>query len=71
MLVLSRKENEEIVVEDDIRIKLIGIRGNVVQLGIEAPQEVAIVRSELLPADGGLNCRPDQKHRKLRSATGK
>jgi len=48
MLVLSRKESESIVLGDDIIIKVIGIEKGVVRLGIEAPTNISIMRSELL-----------------------
>ena len=48
MLVLARKLNESIVLGDDITIKVISIDKGVVKLGIEAPREVSIIRSELL-----------------------
>jgi carbon storage regulator len=47
MLVLSRKLNETIVIDRNIRITVVGIRGNQVRLGIEAPGEVPILREEL------------------------
>lgn len=50
MLVLSRKKNESIVVDDAIVITVIEIRGDKVRLGIEAPREVAIHRSEVYAA---------------------
>jgi carbon storage regulator len=53
MLVLSRKLNEEILIGENIRIKVVMIRGNQVRLGIEAPDDVAIIRQELCdPARG-------------------
>jgi carbon storage regulator len=48
MLVLSRKLNESIVIGDHIRVTVVGIRGNHVRLGIEAPGDVSIMREELL-----------------------
>ena len=48
MLVLSRKPNQSIRIGDNISLHVIRIKGNVIQLGIEAPQDVRIVRSELL-----------------------
>ena len=50
MLVLSRKKNESIVVDDNIVITVVEIRGDKVRLGIEAPREVAIHRSEVRDA---------------------
>lgn len=47
MLVLTRKLNERIVIGENIRITVVGIRGNHVRLGIEAPPEVTILRDEL------------------------
>jgi carbon storage regulator len=47
MLVLSRKSQESITIGGNIKVRIISIRGNTVRLGIEAPQEVSIVRSEL------------------------
>lgn len=47
MLVLSRKENESIVINDDIEIKVISLRPDQVKLGIVAPREVKIYRREL------------------------
>lgn len=50
MLVLSRKKNESIVVNDSIVITVVEIRGDKVRLGIEAPWEVPIHRSEVQAA---------------------
>lgn len=55
MLVLSRKINEKILVGDKISIQVIGIKGNRVTLGIEAPQGVRVLRFEILPEDDNKN----------------
>lgn len=47
MLVLSRKKNERIVINDDITIVVIEIRGDKVGLGVEAPKEVPVHRQEV------------------------
>lgn len=47
MLVLTRKQNEQITIGDDIKITLVRIRGNSVRIGIEAPRDVRVVRGEL------------------------
>lgn len=47
MLVLSRKLGEEIIIADHIRVKIVGIQGNRVKLGIIAPEDVTIHREEI------------------------
>ncbi len=47
MLVLSRKKNESIVIDDNIIITVVEVRGDKVRLGIEAPREIPIHRSEV------------------------
>jgi carbon storage regulator len=47
MLVLSRKQNQSIIINGDIRITVVGIRGQHVRIGIEAPHSVPIQREEL------------------------
>jgi carbon storage regulator CsrA len=48
MLVLARKLDESIVIGDNIVVKIVSIENGVVKLGIDAPQEITIMRSELL-----------------------
>ncbi len=50
MLVLSRKKNESIVINNDIRIVVVEIRGDKVRLGVEAPREVPVHRQEVYEA---------------------
>ena len=50
MLVLSRKKNESIVINDDITIVVVEIRGDKVRLGVEAPKEVPVHRREVYEA---------------------
>ncbi len=50
MLVLSRRPNESIVINDKIVITVIEIRGDKVRLGIEAPRDVPVHRSEVYAA---------------------
>jgi carbon storage regulator len=47
MLVLSRKVGQRLVIDDNITIVINRITGNRVQIGIEAPNEVHIMRGEL------------------------
>lgn len=50
MLVLSRKENETIVIGRDVTITVVQIRGDKVRLGIAAPLEVPVHRGEVADA---------------------
>ena len=50
MLVLSRKKNESIVINDVITIVVVEIRGDKVRLGVEAPKEVPVHRREVYEA---------------------
>lgn len=47
MLILTRRPNESIVINDDIYLTILGIKGNQVRIGITAPREVKIYREEV------------------------
>lgn len=47
MLVLSRKKNEGIIINHNIKIVVVEIRGDKVRLGIEAPKQVLVHRTEV------------------------
>ena len=49
MLVLTRKENESIIISEDIEIRIARIQGNKVRVGVIAPRNVPIYRKELTP----------------------
>lgn len=50
MLVLSRKKNESIIINDHIVVTVVEIRGDKVRLGIEAPKDVSVHRREVYEA---------------------
>lgn len=64
MLVLTRKEGEQIVLGENIRVIILAIKGKRVRLGLSAPPEVSIVRQELGPLDDVLRT-PSPASRKL------
>ena len=50
MLIIPRKESESIVINDEISIVVVEIRGDMVRLGIEHPKEVPVHRGEVYEA---------------------
>jgi len=58
MLVLSRKKNESIVINNDITVTVVEIRGDKVRLGIVAPKEVPVHRQEVYDAIHGQDNPP-------------
>ncbi|MBI1309750.1 carbon storage regulator [bacterium] len=55
MLVLARRSGQEITIAGGtVRVTVLGVSGGRVRLGIQAPQDMPVVRSELLPNDALL-----------------
>ncbi|WP_028307523.1 carbon storage regulator CsrA [Desulfitibacter alkalitolerans] len=50
MLIITRKINEGIVIDGDIKIVVLGIEGNRVKFGITAPRKTGVFREELIEA---------------------
>ncbi|WP_226678956.1 carbon storage regulator CsrA [Mesobacillus jeotgali] len=48
MLVLTRKENESLIINENIEITVLGIDGDQIKLGIKAPKEIPILRKEIV-----------------------
>jgi len=47
MLVLTRRTGESLVIDDDTTVTVLGVSGNQVRLGVNAPREVSIYREEI------------------------
>ncbi|MDR2346615.1 MAG: carbon storage regulator CsrA [Planctomycetaceae bacterium] len=47
MLVLSRKKNESVVINDNITVVVVDVRGDKVRLGIDAPKDIPVHRKEI------------------------
>lgn len=48
MLILTRKVGESLVIGDDVSVTVLGIKGNQVRIGVNAPREIAVHREEVL-----------------------
>jgi carbon storage regulator len=47
MLILTRRIGETLIIGDDVNITVLGIKGNQVRLGINAPKDVSVHREEI------------------------
>lgn len=47
MLILTRRISESIIIGDDVKITVLGVKGNQVRLGIDAPKELSVHREEI------------------------
>ena len=47
MLVLARKVGQSLVIDGNIRVTVLSVKGNTIRLGIEAPKEILVEREEL------------------------
>lgn len=55
MLVLTRKKEEKLIIGDNITLTILKIKGNSVQIGVEAPRHVRVLRSELVAQEESAN----------------
>lgn len=76
MLVLSRRPDERIFIGNNISVVVVAVKGNTVQIGIDAPKDTLILREEVTPngrPKKNIKKRPTQSgsKRKIKKATGR
>jgi carbon storage regulator len=47
MLVLTRKSNQSLMIGDDVEVSILSVMGDKVRIGIQAPQEIPVFRTEI------------------------
>lgn len=47
MLILTRRISESVIIGDDVKITVLGVKGNQVRLGVDAPKSVSVHREEI------------------------
>ena len=47
MLILTRRVGETIMVGDEVQVTVLGVKGNQIRIGVNAPQEIAVHREEI------------------------
>ena len=75
MLVLTRKQNQSIMIGDDVEITVLGFAGDKVRIGIQAPRDIAVFRKEIyreirqqtLAAGSAERAEVDEALRRLRN----
>ena len=47
MLILTRRISESLIIGDDVKVTVLGVKGNQIRIGIEAPKDVSVHREEI------------------------
>ena len=61
MLILTRRVGESVVIGDEVTVTVLGVKGNQVRLGVDAPREVSVHRQEIYERIQGEDVAPDDK----------
>jgi carbon storage regulator len=69
MLVLTRKAGERIFIDGSIVVEVLEVRGNRVRIGIQAPQDMTILRQELSRGKNNSSAPPARPNANLASVT--
>jgi carbon storage regulator len=68
MLILTRRVGETVVIGNDVTVTVLGVKGNQIRLGVNAPREVAVHREEIYERIKGE--KPDPEIKKTANGTG-
>ncbi|MCY4611365.1 MAG: carbon storage regulator CsrA [Gammaproteobacteria bacterium] len=61
MLILTRKIGESLIIDDRVTVTVMGLKGNQVRLGIDAPKDIRIYREEIFPRDASNQAQESEK----------
>ena len=57
MLILTRRVDESLVIGDNVTVTILGVKGNQVRIGVDAPRDVTVHREELAQKQDSRECK--------------